>query len=131
MKNKPSIIPTHTDLFRAMVSDPHRATILIREHLPDEIIDCFADKPPKLLDHTYISKELRETQGDCLFEVVLKAGGRAYVYFLVELNSRFDANKLVEYLISVREQLLRENPRMVNPPTIIPVVLHFGAEEAA
>ncbi len=125
------ITPTpHDALFRALVADPARARALLRDHLPDRIAGRLADRPPRILDGSFIDEALRGSQSDLLMEVETAAGHPALVYVLAEHKSTPSpgvALQLAGYMVRVWERHAQGRAeRLRNLPPIIPLVLYSG-----
>lgn len=80
----------HDALFRALLDDPRRAAILLREQLPPALAARLSDEAPQLLDGSFIDERLRDTQSDRLYAVTLTGGKSALLYVLLEHKSAPD-----------------------------------------
>ena len=121
----------HDALFRALVSDPGRASALLRDHLPARIAARLAETPPRPLHGSFVDEALRSSQSDMLFEVDLASGGPAFVYLLVEHKSRPDPGlplQLAGYMVRIWMRYARGRAdRLRALPPIIPTVFTTGA----
>ena len=125
------VTPTpHDALFRAFVADPGRAQALLRDHLPNEIAGRLADRPPKILDGSFVDEALRGSQSDLLMEVETAAGQPAFVYALVEAKSTPDPGvvlQLAGYMIRIWQRHAQDKAeRLRSLPPILPLVLYSG-----
>ena len=122
----------HDRFVRALLSNPERASALLRDHLPPEIVDRLADGPPVALEGSYISEELRLSQSDQLFEVQLRSGEPAFLYVLLEHKSYSDPAlplQLAGYQIRIWERYAEGRAERLRAlPPILPVVLYHGRE---
>jgi len=122
----------HDALFRALVADPGRAQALLRDHLPVGIAKRLADKPPKIVEGTFVDETLRGSQSDLLMEVETKSGNPAFVHVLVEHKSAPDpgvALQLAGYMIRIWKRHARGRAsRLRALLPIIPMVFHSGTD---
>ena len=60
-------LPTpHDRLFKLLLSDPVRAEDFLHMHLPVDIRKLLSDKPPVLVDGSFVDKKLGLRQSDLL-----------------------------------------------------------------
>ncbi len=120
----------HDALFRAVLSDPVRARTFLRDHLPNEIAGLLADRPPRILDGSFVDEALRGSQSDLLMEVETAAGRPAFIYALLEHKSYPDpgaALQLAGYMIRIWLRYAQGRAeRLRNLPPIVPMVLYSG-----
>jgi len=120
----------HDAMFRALLSDPVRAQALLRDHLPNEIVGLLADKPPKILDGSFVDEALRGSQSDLLIEAETVTGQAAFVYALAEHKSYPAPGvvlQLAGYMIRIWQRYAKDQAeRLRNLPPIIPLVLYSG-----
>jgi predicted transposase YdaD len=121
---------THDSLFRALIDDPRRAAILIRDFLPAAIAERLTDEPPTLLDGTFVDPDLNPTQSDRLFSVTLRGGGTALLYILIEHKSFPDPMTPIQvlgYRVEIWRRLAKTAPGgKLRLPPIIPLVFYHG-----
>ncbi|WP_295409458.1 Rpn family recombination-promoting nuclease/putative transposase [uncultured Thiocystis sp.] len=122
----------HDALFRALLDDPRRAAILLREQLPAALAARLTEDPPRLLDGTYIDEHLRDTQSDRLYEVTLTGGKPALLYVLLEHKSAPDPGtplQLLGYLVRIWTRYAEGRAtRLRRLPPILPLVLYHGRQ---
>ncbi len=127
---KPASNP-HDSLFRALLDDPGRAAVVVRELLPPAIAALMAPEPPRLLDGSFIDETLADSQSDRLFEVALASGGAAFVYVLMEHKSHVDPRtplQLLSYMVRIWDRHAQGKvDRLRALPPIIPIVVYHGA----
>jgi len=121
----------HDAMFRVTMSDPARAQAFLRDHLPPEFAEKMSDRPPRIVDGSFVDDDLRGTRSDLLLEVEMKSGNPALVYVLVEHKSTPDPGlplQLDGYMIRIWERWARgEAKRLRSRPPIIPVVVYSGS----
>jgi hypothetical protein len=122
----------HDALFRALLDDPRRAAILLREQLPAVLAARLTADAPRLLDGTYIDEHLRDTQSDRLYQVTLTGGKPALLYVLLEHKSAPDPGtplQLLGYLARIWTRYAEGRAaRLRRLPPILPLVLYHGRQ---
>ncbi len=130
MPPKPS--NPHDALFRALLEDPRRAAILLREQLPAPLAARLGPDAPRLLDGTYIDEHLRDTQSDRLYQVSLTGGQAALLYVLLEHKSAPDPGtplQLLGYMVRIWIRYAAGRAaRLRRLPPILPLVLYHGRQ---
>jgi len=120
----------HDALFRAVLSDPARAHTFLRDHLPNGIAGQLADRPPRILDGSFVDEALLGSQSDLLMEVETAAGRPAFIYALLEHKSYPDPGTVLQlagYMIRIwLRHAQGRAERLRNLPPIIPMVLYSG-----
>ena len=82
----------HDALFRGVVSDPKRATALLKEYLPAKVANVIDwSVAPQLIEGTFIDGDGARTQCDALFSMTLKTGKPLRIFALIEHKSTVDA----------------------------------------
>jgi predicted transposase/invertase (TIGR01784 family) len=120
----------HDKLFRALLDDPERARLLLREHLPPDIVTELADDAPEPVEGSFVDAALQGSQSDRLFRVSLKDGRAAYIYTLLEHKSAPDPRtpiQMLTYLARIWDRHCAETgstPERL--PAIIPLVIYHG-----
>lgn len=122
----------HDLIFRATLSDQHRADAILRAHLEPWLGALLADELPVPLDGTFVDEELRASQSDKLLQVTLRSGQPAFVYALLEHKSYSDpgtALQLWKYKARIWEAYARgEADRLRALPAIVPLVFYHGRQ---
>ena len=120
----------HDLLFRAPVDDVGRASILIRDYLPEAISCRLSDELPVLLDGSFVDKTLTPSWTDRLFSISLRCGGSVLVYVLLEHKSYPDAKtplQVLGYMVDIWQRLVERDTSMIRKlPPIIPLVFYHG-----
>ena len=127
----------HDLLFRALLDDPVRAGILIRDYLPADIAARLGDEPPVPLDGSFVDRTLTPSWVDRLFSVRLRDGGTLLIYVLLEHKSAPDPEvgvQLLGYLAEIWRRLDRQRLEQggavgSDRPPIVPLVIYHGARE--
>ena len=117
----------HDKFFKAVLAEPKAVSALFRERLPSALAAQLADRPPRLVEGSFISPMLRELYSDRLYKLALKGGGRLFVYCLVEHKSTAEprvALQLLRYLVEVWEQLARQTTGTL--PQVVPMLVYHG-----
>ena len=94
----------HDGLFRALLDDPGRAGVVIREMLPQEIAAMIDAETPAPVDGSFVDEALTGSQSDRLFQVSLVSGAQAFVYVLMEHKSTVDPRtplQLFSYMVRI------------------------------
>ncbi|UEM02307.1 Rpn family recombination-promoting nuclease/putative transposase [Skermanella rosea] len=120
----------HDLLFRALLDDPVRAGILIRDYLPADIAARLGDEPPVPLDGSFVDWTLTPSWVDRLFSVRLRDGGTLLIYVLLEHKSHPDPRtplQVLGYLVDIWESFVGDDAsRMRRLPPIVPLVFYHG-----
>ena len=120
----------HDLLFRALLDDPVRAGILIRDYLPADIAARLGDEPPVPLDGSFVDRTLTPSWVDRLFSVRLRDGGTLLIYVLLEHKSHADPRtplQVLGYLVDIWESFVGDDAsRMRRLPPIVPLVFYHG-----
>ena len=119
----------HDALFRALLDDPRRAGILIRDYLPADIVSRLADEPPVLLDGSFVDPELNPTQSDRLYGLALRDAGTLLLHALVEHKSSpfpWTPVQVLGYRVDIWRRVGTIGPdgRLRLPPIITLVFYH-------
>ena len=127
----------HDALVKALLENPERAGVLLRESLPDTVRARLADKPPRPLPGSFVDASLRESHSDYLYELELIGGGKALLYVLLEHKSAPDPATPLQ-LLGYQQRIWRrhaeqrgkgQTERYRNLPPILPLVLYHGRAE--
>lgn len=118
----------HDALFKYVFSQPENAASELRSVLPEQLanqIDWGTLEPQPA---NFVDENLRGRQADLLFKV--KCQDRdALLYVLMEHQSTNDplmAFRVLRYVVKIWDAFLREQPKAVRLPAIIPVVVHHS-----
>ena len=119
----------HDALFRGVVSDPKRATALLKEYLPAKVADVIDwSVAPELIEGTFIDGDGARTQCDALFSLKLKTGKPVRIFALAEHKSTVDVTtplQILRYMSDIwsRDKESLRNGRLV---PIVPIVFYHG-----
>ena len=120
----------HDGLFRALLDDPGRAAVVIREMLPPDIAAMMGDGMPVPVDGSYVDEALAGSQSDRLFQVSLTSGTPAFVYVLMEHKSTIDPRtplQLLSYMVRIWDRHAQgKADRLRALPPILPIVVYHG-----
>ena len=121
----------HDALFRALVDEPARADLLIREYLPPDIAALLADEPVRAVEGSFIDPgTLAASRSDRLFEARLEDGRGVLLYVVLEHKSRADpdtALQMMGYMHRIWQQYAGGAAgRLRALPPIIPLVFYHG-----
>ncbi len=117
----------HDRYFKLALSDPNLAKSLVESHLPRNVLEILDIKTVELEKDSFVEKD-GEYFADLLFSVNLKKGPKAFVYILYEHKSYKDGNillQLLQYMLSIWKQCIKQNKK-ARLPRIIPVVVYHG-----
>lgn len=121
-------LPTpHDRLFKLLLSDPVRAADFLHMHLLVAIRKLLGDKPPVLVDGSFVDETLGLRQSDLLYRVELCTGREAFVYVPLEHLSKPDPRiplRLSTYILRIRERHAESTPDgcLLLPPVILFVI---------
>ncbi|MCA8974041.1 MAG: Rpn family recombination-promoting nuclease/putative transposase, partial [Planctomycetes bacterium] len=121
----------HDSLFRYTFGQPEHAAALLRTVLPPEVVGALDWSTLTLLEGTRLDRDLRRHQTDLLFEIRRVTGGTVYLLLLVEHSSRvvrWMVIRMLDYVLGLWRDLLREDPGRRSLPCVMPVVVHHGRE---
>ncbi len=120
----------HDALFRALVSDPARASALLADYLPPEVAGLLdPDTPPEAVEGSFVDEDAARTQCDALFRVRLRTGEDARIFVLLEHKSHIDAAtplQILKYLASIWLREIEGGGARDRLPAIIPLVFYHG-----
>ncbi|MFC4124783.1 Rpn family recombination-promoting nuclease/putative transposase [Nocardia rhizosphaerae] len=117
----------HDAVVQHTLAVPANAAAQVRPLLQPELADQIVWSELTRVSTSFISKHLRGTFSDILFCTRTVGGHDAFVYLLVEHQSRSDplmAFRMIDYLVSIWNAYLREHPKSKTLPLIVPVVVH-------
>jgi predicted transposase/invertase (TIGR01784 family) len=122
----------HDAYFKQLMSQPERAGLFIREHVPAEVVVLLGVDPPVLEPQSFVDDDLREHHSDLLFRMRLRGAQSAetFVYILIEHKSAPDAQtrlQLLRYMTRIWEHARRQGAGLPLTP-ILPIVVHQGPE---
>ena len=120
----------HDGLFKLLTEHTEAITEVVRERLPANIRKRMVG-PVRKLDAALVDQRtLTPYQSDCLLEVTLDRGERAFVYVLMEHKSHPDPGALLQmagYTVRFWERLARDDSRYLrDPPLVIPMLFYHG-----
>ena len=124
-----SLDSPHDALFKEIFSDPRNAAVELRAVLPPEITAAVDWNSLRIEPGSFVEVADASRFADLLFSAEI-AGARSFLYLLFEHQSspdRFMPLRLLGYMLRKWEQCLRQEPRPLHLPPIVPVVLHHSA----
>ena len=80
----------HDKLFRTVFADQRQAAGLLQAHLPESIAGHLRWSSLALQDRTFVDDDLLDSESDLLFSIKRTAGHPAWLYVLLEHQSRPD-----------------------------------------
>ncbi|MBF0427724.1 MAG: Rpn family recombination-promoting nuclease/putative transposase [Magnetococcales bacterium] len=116
----------HDRLFKALVSHPETAGVLLREYLPKEIIVLLTPDDPEPVPGSFVSQELQPYYSDMLFRSKTLSGRNLFFYTLVEHKSYPDRKVGWQLFLGCNrfmEQYEQENPKWTLMPAIISALM--------
>ena len=75
-----NIAQSHDSFFKLLVSHPERAGAFLWKHLPKEVTRSLSGKLPRLVDASFVDRQLRDHLSDRLFEVETTDRQTAFLY---------------------------------------------------
>lgn len=120
--------------YRSLFSYPRMVEELVREFVEEPWVDKLDFTTLKRVNASYVSVGLKGREGDLLWKLRLRDGSLAYVYLLIEHQSRVDrfmAVRLMTYMGLLYQDLLKEGELTADGrlPLVIPLVIYNGEEE--
>ena len=118
----------HDSLFKDTFSQLEHAQGLIRSVLPKELVERMDFSTLQLQPGSYLDEELKPSQSDLLFSIVL-SGQRVLIYLLVEHQSSVDdlmPFRLLRYMVRIWEDHFNTHPNAKSLPVILPIVFYHG-----
>ena len=120
----------HDALFRALVSNPARASALLADYLPPEVAALLdPGTPPEAVEGSFVDADGARSQCDALFRVRLKTGHEARIYVLLEHKSYIDAAtplQILRYMIDIWQREITAGAARDRLPPILPLVFYHG-----
>lgn len=116
----------HDHFFRTSFSQPQIAQNYLHEYAPPKLVALLDTSHMALQNGTFIDDEMKSHQTDLLYQVPLKNGEAAFVYFLFEHKSYPDplvAYQLLRYQVRIWERQLQTEKRL---SPIVPLVVYHG-----
>jgi predicted transposase/invertase (TIGR01784 family) len=120
----------HDLFFREAFSRIEIAHDFIENYLPGEVVATLDLDTLELQKDSFVDPDLREHFSDLLYQVRLRDGSEANVYFLLEHKSSPDvqvAFQLLRYMVRIWERAQREKVKPL--PPVIPIVVYHGREK--
>src|SRR5688572_16471089 len=84
------VLGQHDLGYRSLFSYPRMVEELVREFVEEPWVDKLDFTTLKRVNASYVSVELKGREGDLLWKLRLRDGSPAYVYLLIEHQSRVD-----------------------------------------
>jgi predicted transposase/invertase (TIGR01784 family) len=127
--------PPHDALFKAAFGQPDLARSELELVLPVEVQAHLDLATLDIVPGSFVDEDLRHAHTDLLYRVRTRSDGDAFVYLLMEHQSRFHARmplRLLRYMVRIWDRWERDHPTG-KLPIVLPVVLHHdrGAWRAA
>lgn len=119
------IVNPHDKNFKLLFKKIDIAQDVIRVNLPEEIVAELDFQSMKLVDGTFVSRDLKETFSDVLYKVHSKEFN-VYIGFLFEHKSspdKFASLQVGKYIYNLWEEHLREKDVV---PIVLPIVFYHG-----
>jgi predicted transposase/invertase (TIGR01784 family) len=119
----------HDAVFRQVFGVPANAVSQLRAVLPPDLTSRLDLDRLTRVPASFVDEALRWRHSDLLFSAPLNDGRDAYVFVLVEHQSRADplmAFRMLRYVTRIWDQYLREHPKARQLPAVIPLVVHHG-----
>ena len=116
----------HDSLFKALCETKGVALDMVRSMVPERLFQKLNPESFKLLPKSFVSKELRQTHSDLVYQCQIE-GHEGYVVFLLEHQSSPDelmAFRKLEYNIGIMRHQLQQGKKKL--PTIINICVYHG-----
>ena len=121
----------HDKLFRWVFSDPAAAAGFLRAYLPRSVSGALQWSTVALQNTSFIDDELRNSESDLLFAIRRRSGRPAWLYVLLEHQSkpsRWMRLRLLKYCSRIweRDRTRYRKERVLRP--IVPLVFYQGRQ---
>jgi predicted transposase/invertase (TIGR01784 family) len=116
----------HDRFFKEVFSRPEAARDLLQNYLPEEVTAVLDLSTLELQPGSFVDADLQEHFSDLLYRLILRDGGEAYAYLLLEHKSSPDPLtpfQLLRYMIRIWERAMQAG-KPIAP--IIPMVVYHG-----
>lgn len=121
----------HDEFFKRMMTDPRVAKAFFTAHLPNSI-GSLVNLDSLVLDgSSFVDEQLRGKASDMLYQVQLHNHQSAYLYLLVEHQSRPDELmpfRLHYYTMQILDKHIRLQEQTLPLPLIFPMVFYNGKQ---
>jgi predicted transposase/invertase (TIGR01784 family) len=112
---------------------PRMVRELLRDFVEESWIERLDFSTLERVNASYVSKTLKNREGDLVWKLRLREGETVYVYILLELQSEvqpFMAVRLMVYLGLLYQDLIDRGELLASGklPLVLPIVLYNGAE---
>ena len=118
----------HDKLFKEVWSKKQNAIDFLNNYLPKNILKLMDLNSLAISKDSFIDEKLKEFYSDMLYQVNIM-DKKGYLYFLFEHKSYpdyFIHLQLLEYLVKIWRQEIKNNPKIKTLPVVIPMVLYHG-----
>jgi hypothetical protein len=115
-------------VFRRIFGVPANAASHLRAVLPPDLVGRLELDQLTRVPASFVDEALKWRYSDLLFTAPLD-GRDAFVYLLAEHQSSTDslmAFRMLRYVTRIWDQHLRDHPRALQLPAVIPLVVHHG-----
>ena len=119
----------HDAFFKRTLSDPERAGLFLREHLPADVAELLGPEAPVPVPGSFVDEALRDHHSDLIFRVRLKGERDAFAYILMEHKSSPDPGtrlQLLRYIVRLLSDWYAQNKQRLPLPLVLPLVTHHG-----
>ena len=123
------LVSIHDAFFKRALSDPERAGLFLREHLPTDVADLLGPEAPEPVPGSFVDEALRDHHSDLIFRVHLKAERDAFAYILMEHKSSPVPGarlQLLRYIVRLLSDWYAQNKQRLPLPLVLPLVTHHG-----
>jgi predicted transposase/invertase (TIGR01784 family) len=116
-------------LFKLALEDTIIAKEFLQEYLPKDLQDRLNIETVKVEKESYVEPNLRRQLSDLVYSVKTKSDEEAFVYVLLEHQSKVDhlmALRLWKYMLLLCERHSKNKAKL---PLIVPIVVYNGKEK--
>lgn len=118
----------HDHFFKLLFQAPEQAAGYLQGVLPQKLLQRLELDGLQADPASYVDEQLREHFADAVFRCPLRAGGDAYVVFLLEHKSypaKYPHLQLLRYMLNIWERQAAADGRL---SLIIPCLIYHGAD---
>ena len=119
----------HDALFRDAMSRKEVAADFLRQYLPPGVAQHLCFDTLTISKDSFVSGDQSLHYSDLLYEVRVRSGDKAFVYFLFEHKSfhdRLTALQLLRYMLEIWELYRKQRRSCRTLPLVIPIVVYHG-----
>lgn len=126
-----SVNNPHDKFVRDTFSDPERARVFLKEFLPSNLVNLLAIESLKVLQESYLDKELNEYFSDLILELEVKGkkNKKINLAFLFEHKSAPDKNVLIQVGYYLFAHWFKQTKQRKKLQLVLPLIYYQGKQK--